>query len=171
MTSLHDMSLSRSNSEDLVCHDTSTVEFQPIESDGDFLYDEYFLEADEEEEEDAKLPMGAAAVILAICFSEGLSASILNPFCGLMVQEEFGVASAEVGYWVGLLTASFFLGQLLSSFPIGMAADRIGRRPVLLMGIVGNVVTLSMFGLSKWMWWAMLWRFLGGVTNGNNAVV
>mmetsp|Transcript_5617 Transcript_5617/g.21723 ORF Transcript_5617/g.21723 Transcript_5617/m.21723 type:complete len:462 (+) Transcript_5617:243-1628(+) len=132
--------------------------------------DDYFQAAAEKSDAE-KLPLGAAAVILAICFSEGVSATILNPFCGLMVEEEFGIPSTSVGYWVGLLTASFFLGQLLSSFPIGIAADKIGRRPVLLTGILGNIITLTMFGLSKWMWWAMWWRFVSGVTNGNTAVV
>jgi MFS family permease len=44
-----------------------------------------------------------------------------------------------------------------------MLSDRIGRRPVILQGLVGTILSVLLFGLSKSFVWALLSRSLCGL--------
>jgi MFS family permease len=48
----------------------------------------------------------------------------------------------------------------------GWLSDRWGRRPVLLLGLIGNTICGSLFGLSKSLKWAIVTRSLCGLLNG-----
>src|SRR5213079_2401755 len=50
------------------------------------------------------------------------------------------------GIVLGLLMASFSLMQFLGSPIWGRVSDRIGRRPILLIGLLGSVVFYALFG-------------------------
>ncbi|KAI7870222.1 major facilitator superfamily domain-containing protein [Spinellus fusiger] len=78
---------------------------------------------------------------------------------------------ANVGYYVGLITSSFALAQLISGMPWGMLSDRIGRRPIILMGMMGTIISILLFGLSNSYTWAILSRSLCGLLNGNIGVL
>lgn len=58
--------------------------------------------------------------------------------------ESFGVSGRELG----LLMASFALMQLIFSPVWGGLSDRIGRRPVLMIGVFGNTIAMLWMGLS-----------------------
>jgi len=58
--------------------------------------------------------------------------------------ESFGVSGRELG----LLMASFALMQLIFSPVWGGLSDRIGRRPVLMIGVFGNALAMLWMGLS-----------------------
>lgn len=53
----------------------------------------------------------------------------------------------------------------------GTLSDRIGRKPVLLLGLFGVACSALLFGLSRTFLWAVLARALAGALNGNVAVV
>lgn len=73
----------------------------------------------------------------------------------------------EIGFYVGLLTSSFCLAQCFSSLPWGRISDRVGRKPVLLIGLLGNAITCTLFGMSKSLWFAVVMRATCGFLNGN----
>ncbi|KAJ3259687.1 hypothetical protein HK103_001948 [Boothiomyces macroporosus] len=77
----------------------------------------------------------------------------------------------EIGNYVGLLTSSFCLAQFLTSLPWGWASDRYGRRPILLIGLLGNTITCLLFGFSKTFTFAIVVRAFCGFLNGNLGVV
>ncbi len=52
----------------------------------------------------------------------------------------------QIGLIVGLLMSSFSLMQFLFAPIWGRVSDRIGRRPILLMGLFGSVVFYALFG-------------------------
>ena len=53
----------------------------------------------------------------------------------------------------------------------GGLSDRLGRKPVLLFGCAGTLVSLLIVGFSTNYWTALLGRALGGVLNGNIGVI
>ena len=52
--------------------------------------------------------------------------------------------------------------QFLFSPFWGSVSDRIGRRPVLMIGLVGNTVFFTMFGLANTLFIALAARFMAG---------
>lgn len=111
--------------------------------------------------------------ILVLCiamFSEFLSASTAGPFLFFLL-ESFGVGEngggeAAVGFWCGIVGASFFLSQFLTSLLWVSIAQKHGRRAVLLTSLLGNAFTLALFGTSKNLATAISIRLLQGVFNG-----
>ena len=53
----------------------------------------------------------------------------------------------------------------------GGLSDRVGRKPVLLLGCVGTILSLIIVGFSTHYWMAVLGRALGGLLNGNIGVI
>ncbi len=67
------------------------------------------------------------------------------------------------GSALGLLMAVYSLMQFLCAPLWGDLSDRYGRKPILLLGILGNAVTLILFGLSTRLWMLFVTRALAGV--------
>lgn len=49
--------------------------------------------------------------------------------------------------------------------------DRIGRKPVILLGISGVALSTFLFGIARSFWFAVFARSLAGALSGNSAVV
>jgi MFS family permease len=48
----------------------------------------------------------------------------------------------------------------------GKAADRLGRKPVIVFSLVGLSISASLFGFSKTVWQMILFRCISGVFSG-----
>ncbi|KAL7896588.1 major facilitator superfamily domain-containing protein [Trichoderma sp. SZMC 28014] len=73
----------------------------------------------------------------------------------------------------GVLHASFTASQFLTAMMWGRIADskRVGRKTVLLIGLLGTSISCLGFGFSTTFWQALLFRTVGGATNGNIGVM
>jgi DHA1 family multidrug resistance protein-like MFS transporter len=67
------------------------------------------------------------------------------------------------GSQLGLLTASYALMQFIFAPVWGSLSDRLGRKPILLLGILGNGLSLLMFGLAGQLWQLFIARTLSGI--------
>lgn len=74
-------------------------------------------------------------------------------------------------FYAGLLVSAYAFGEVLTSMLWGSLSDRIGRKPIVLLGLGGVAVSCVMFGLAKSYWIALLARLLGGMLNGNVSVM
>lgn len=100
------------------------------------------------------------------------------------------VSVEDVGYSVGLVEISFSITQSLSRehIPISSssacvldaetsvlywsrAADKYGRKPVLIASLFGALSATILFGFSKHVWQMYACRFLAGVFGGNAMVI
>ncbi|GIV11706.1 MAG: tetracycline resistance MFS efflux pump [Fimbriimonadales bacterium] len=68
---------------------------------------------------------------------------------------------------IGLLFASFSAAQLLAAPILGDWSDRYGRRPVLILSLLGSAASFVMLALAPNMLWLFLSRVLDGFTGGN----
>jgi DHA1 family tetracycline resistance protein-like MFS transporter len=68
---------------------------------------------------------------------------------------------------VGLLFASYSVMQLIFSPVLGRLSDKHGRRPVLLVSIIGTGIGFLILGFATTLWMLFLGRILDGITGGN----
>lgn len=66
---------------------------------------------------------------------------------------------------IGVLMASFSLMQFLFAPLWGRLSDRIGRRPVLLLGLAGSTIFYALFGLAT-IWRSVTWLFITRIGAG-----
>ncbi len=67
------------------------------------------------------------------------------------------------GFMLGIFVASFSLMQFLFSPIWGTLSDKIGRRPVILTGLLGGSVSFLVFGLSQNLELLFISRILSGI--------
>jgi MFS family permease len=114
---------------------------------------------------------GALVVLFLVTMIDLIGFGIVIPFLTYLVEDlADSQGIVEVGIWVGILMTSYSAAQFLFSPIWGSISDRIGRRPVLMIGLIGNTVFFTMFGLANTLIVALIARFLAGVFNGNIAV-
>ena len=68
---------------------------------------------------------------------------------------------------VGLLFASYSVMQLIFSPILGRLSDKHGRRPVLLVSIIGTGIGFLILGFATTLWMLFVGRVLDGITGGN----
>lgn len=69
---------------------------------------------------------------------------------------------ADIGRYSGAIESAFAIGSFLFAFQWGRLSDRIGRRPAILMGMMGIALSVLAFGLSRNFYFSLVARFLGG---------
>src|SRR4030042_420171 len=73
--------------------------------------------------------------------------------------ERLGAGGQELGW----LVSTYSLMQLICAPLWGMLSDRIGRKPVIAVGVLGYAATLLFFGLATEFWMLFLARTLSGI--------
>src|SRR5690349_12213003 len=67
------------------------------------------------------------------------------------LQLGWSESDSRIGLLVGSLMSSFSLMQFIFAPLWGRLSDRIGRRPVLMVGLAGSVVFYALFGIATTM--------------------
>ncbi len=83
----------------------------------------------------------------------------IMPFLPIFLREQ--AHSSMV--MIGVVAAAFYLGTLLFSSPFGWLSDTIGRKPVMLGGVILYAVSMFLFTRTADPYWFVLFRFLEGV--------
>jgi MFS transporter, DHA1 family, tetracycline resistance protein len=71
---------------------------------------------------------------------------------------------------VGLLLATFSAAQLAGAPLLGRLSDRVGRKPVLVLSLVGTAGASLLTGVAGSLWLLLVARFLDGASGGSVAV-
>ncbi|QRV75718.1 major facilitator superfamily transporter [Ceratobasidium sp. AG-Ba] len=112
-------------------------------------------------------------VILFLCLAEPITSSVIYPFITELVAT-LGVTNGDdrkVGYYAGIIESIFFLTETCLILQYGRLSDRIGRRPVVLLGLFGLALSITSFGLAKTFTGLVIARALSGALNGNAGVI
>ena len=119
--------------------------------------------------EETTKPFPARAVItLSCCFLVNIyTVTSVFPYLAYYVVEAGAAEDVDAaGYWSGVITAAFMVGRVIGAYPLGRAADRFGRKPVLFLGLATNAALAVAFGSCHSIGAAILTRFLTGLFNG-----
>jgi len=100
-------------------------------------------------------------ILFVTVFLDLVGFGIIIPFLAYYV-ESFG-AQATV---VGLLMSSYSLAQFIFAPIWGRVSDRVGRRPILLLGLCGSVAGFTLFGLAGTLSLLFVGRVLMGIFGG-----
>ncbi|KAF9499984.1 MFS general substrate transporter [Pleurotus eryngii] len=115
------------------------------------------------------LPLRQLFIVSLLQGAEPLTSSIIFPFVNQAVRESgiTGGDETKTGYYAGAIESIFFVAECLTVVYWGRLSDRIGRKPVMLIGLMGLAISMITFGLSKSYWLLFLSRFIQGMSNGN----
>lgn len=92
------------------------------------------------------------------------------PFLVFMIQD-FNLGSKNEGMYVGIVGSAFGIGQFISGFFWGNLSDKYGRKKPLMIGLLGNLIAMALFGLSKNIYMAAGLQFFQGIMNGNFGII
>lgn len=70
-----------------------------------------------------------------------------------------------------MLITAFAFAEFTTGMIWGRISDRVGRKPVLVMGLIGTAISMVCFGFATNLWTAVIARALGGFLNGNVGVL
>lgn len=101
-------------------------------------------------------------LILLYVFVDVLGFSLILPLLPYYATS-FGASSTVVG----LLLAANAVTQFVGAPLLGRLSDRYGRRPLLLVSLMGTVAAFLMLGLAKSLWMLFLSRIVDGLLGGN----
>jgi len=101
-----------------------------------------------------------AFTLLVVMLGYGMVIPII-PF----YVETMGAGGTELG----LLVASYAMMRLICGPIWGSISDRVGRKPILMIGIFGYAVTMVWFGLATKLWMLFAARILSGVLSSATA--
>lgn len=108
--------------------------------------------------------------IAALCYArwvEPVAFFSIFPYINQMAQENGQLADADVGFYSGLIESLFSLTQMFVMILWGRAADRFGRKPVLVLSLVGVSFATALFGLARTIPQMILYRCVAGVFAGS----
>ena len=117
------------------------------------------------------LPIKQLFVLAVISLSEQTALNSIGPYLPQMASTFPEVKEGQVGLYVGTIASSFALAQFATNFFWGWLSDRIGRKPVVLMGTLLTAACFMAFGFCRTLWQAILVQVLMGLVNGNQGVV
>jgi DHA1 family tetracycline resistance protein-like MFS transporter len=101
-------------------------------------------------------------IVFLIVFIDLVGFGIVIPILPLYA-EEFGPSPVIFG----LLMASFSIMQFIAAPILGRLSDRVGRRPVLLVSLLGSAFGYVLFGIAGSIGMLFASRIIDGISGGN----
>lgn len=103
-------------------------------------------------------------IIFAVVFLDLLGFGIVIPQLGI-----YGHRFGASGFMVGLLASAYSAMQFVFAPFLGRLSDRVGRRPVILISLLGSVGGYLIFGFAPSLLWLFVGRLVQGICGANIA--
>lgn len=89
------------------------------------------------------------------------------PYIYYMIKD-FNITDdpSKISVFAGMVTSAFTLAEFATGVMWGRLSDKIGRKPVLLFGLLGTAISVLIFGFAPSLPVALFARALGGLLNG-----
>ncbi|KAG1848762.1 major facilitator superfamily domain-containing protein [Suillus subalutaceus] len=111
------------------------------------------------------LPKCQIGILMMLQLAEPIASTSIFPYINQLISKLgiMGGDDAAVGYYAGIIALTVLRWSRLS--------DRIGRKPVLVIGLSGACILILCFGLSTTFWSLVISRCMCGFLNGNVGVM
>ncbi|KAH8813725.1 major facilitator superfamily domain-containing protein [Flagelloscypha sp. PMI_526] len=119
------------------------------------------------------LPKVQLGIVLLVQICEPIMSQSIYPYVNQLIFD-LGVSGGDptrVGFYAGALQSLFFAVQALSVMQWGKASDRVGRKPILMIGLLGASLSMLSFGFSRSFLGLVVSRCICGALNGNVGVM
>ncbi|PNY28139.1 membrane protein [Tolypocladium capitatum] len=117
-----------------------------------------------------RLPAKQLAILAVARFAEPMAYTSVFPYLPEMIRD-FGVEENMVAKWAGVTSSVFAVFQAISAVPWGRAADRFGRKPILIFGLLSTMICFIAWGMSTSLTMAITVRAILGAGNGNVGII
>ncbi|KAI0171873.1 MFS general substrate transporter [Hypoxylon sp. FL1284] len=112
-------------------------------------------------------------LVLAICrICEPIAFMGIFPYIYFMI-EDFSITEdkSRISFYAGMVTSAFTFAEFSTGLLWGRLSDKVGRKPVLLTGLIGTAISVLIFGFAPNLTVALIARAVGGLLNGNMGVL
>jgi DHA1 family tetracycline resistance protein-like MFS transporter len=109
----------------------------------------------------------SVAFILATLGIDALGFGIVIPIVPALVRSLSHLDASEAARWVGALVATFAAAQFVAAPVLGGLSDRFGRRPVIILSLLGGAANYMLLAFAPSLTWLFIGRLLAGSTAAN----
>ncbi len=104
-------------------------------------------------------------IVTLVGFINSVSFTIIYPLL-YPYAKQFGLNDFQAS----LLLTAFSVSQFIGTPILGRLSDRLGRKPLLVMSLLGTVAANVLAAFAPFAWLLFTARMLDGVTGGNNSI-
>ena len=95
----------------------------------------------------------------------GLGFTIVSPVLPFLALP-YSHSAHQQAFYITLLMSVYALAAFLSAPILGSLSDHFGRRPILIISLLGSSIGYLIFGLGNSIWMLFLGRIIEGLTAG-----
>jgi len=110
-----------------------------------------------------KLPEARLAIILTTLFIDMVGIGIVLPILPGLVRELIGGSVSQASYVLGLPFALYALCQFFFAPLIGALSDRFGRRPIIVVALIGLGLDYLILAFAPNIGWLVFGRVMAGI--------
>jgi len=108
--------------------------------------------------------------IILTTFLSTVGLTLIIPLAPFLIAH-YVSDSGSLGLTVGLFTSVYAVCQFIAAPGLGALSDRFGRRPILLLCILGSAGGYLLLGIGGALWVLFLGRIIDGLTGANSAIL
>ncbi|HEY0233760.1 MAG TPA: MFS transporter [Afipia sp.] len=117
----------------------------------------------------APMARGPLIIVAITVFLNVAGFTLILPVVPFLVGRY--VATELIGVYVGLIVSVFALCAFCAAPVLGSLSDHYGRRPILILSLLGSAAGYVVFGLGGALWVLFAGRIIDGLTAGNIATI
>jgi len=125
----------------------------------------------DEDDDSTPLPWKQLGLLAFLSLAEQTALNSISPYLPTMVASFDEIPDGQEGLYVGLLASAFALAQLATNLLWGYLSDRVGRKPIMLLGTTLLMGCFVFFGFCRNYVQLLAVHIAMGLLNGNAAVV
>lgn len=110
----------------------------------------------------------ALVVIFSTICLDAVGIGLIFPILPRLLEEV--THTSDIAHWIGIMTALYALMQFVFAPLLGALSDNYGRRPVLLVSLIGAAVNYLIMAFAPHLWMLLLGRAIAGLTSANVSV-